>query len=211
MKCSNICEEERSKFLTNIVNNLPKVCKEVVKNENPEKIQDLILSRVFFSQDLKEPKIIKISGFSNGKKMLQGLNEKEIKTRIPIDFFEKISYTKEKNNIKLVFISLANLGLSTKLNKIKGIEYEEICEQAKQFGLSLCPPEIGPQLRLQYSNQPKGEWIVIATEPIIDSDDIPKLFVVGSNDSGLWLNSVRYHKKDDFFSGQRLFAFVVNQ
>ena len=211
MKCSNICEDERSKFLTSMVKNLPKTCKEVAKIENPKKIQDLILGKIFFSQDLKKPKIIKIGSVLNGRKMLKKLKEKGIKIKIPIDSLEEISYATQKNNIKIVFISLANLGLSTKTNKIKGVEYEEACQRAKQFGLSLCPAEIAPQLRLQYINQPKGEWIVIATEPIIDSDDNPKLFVVGSNDSGLWLNSVQYHKKDDFFSGQRLFAFVVNQ
>jgi hypothetical protein len=35
------------------------------------------------------------------------------------------------------------------------------------FGLDPCSPEVGPQLRLQYLNQPKDEWLHIAMSPIV--------------------------------------------
>jgi hypothetical protein len=73
----------------------------------------------------------------------------------------------------------------------------------------LCPDEISFQLRLQYSNQLIGEYIVVATKPIIDHvDQWTKLFILGRNDSGLWLNCDSYSKLDDSWSGRCLYAFV---
>ncbi|MFZ2959434.1 MAG: hypothetical protein WA705_21310 [Candidatus Ozemobacteraceae bacterium] len=60
-----------------------------------------------------------------------------------------------------------------------------------QLGLDLCPPKLGPELRLQYSEQPVGERIYIAMKPITASDGEPRIFVVEHNSHGMSLDAVR--------------------
>ena len=86
-----------------------------------------------------------------------------------------------EEEIQLVNLSVADLGFK------EGANYENICSKAKQLGLELCPNEVGPQLRLQYKDQPKGEYLRIAMEPITDSGGNLSLFGVARGDDGLWL------------------------
>ena len=65
----------------------------------------------------------------------------------------------------------------------------EICQRAEERGWKKCPAEVGPQLRLQYSDQPYGEWLVIAMESIADSDSDLEVFGVEHVGSGRWLSS----------------------
>src|SRR5215813_647563 len=61
----------------------------------------------------------------------------------------------------LVVLSVPELGFEGNLASVADIH-----ARARQLGLELCPAEIGPQLRLQYLNQPIGEFLRIAMEPI---------------------------------------------
>ena len=84
--------------------------------------------------------------------------------------------------LNLIVVSNADLGFS------KGATFAETCAKAKESGLDLCPAEVGPQLRLQYTDQPRGEWLVIAMEPIADSDGGLDGFRVGRSVGGRsWL------------------------
>jgi hypothetical protein len=68
------------------------------------------------------------------------------KTRIPMD---------------LVVLTAVDLGLE------KGSwPLRDIYRRAVQLGLELCPAEVGPQLRLEYLNQPVGEFLHIAMRPV---------------------------------------------
>ncbi len=106
--------------------------------------------------------------------------------------------------LNLVAVTVADLGFVGRAN------YAHICSRGIDLGLRLCPAEAGPQLRLQYLNQPKGEWVYIAMEPIADSFENARGFTVAHTDEGLRLNShggirgVRYDMDN-------LFAFVVPQ
>lgn len=89
----------------------------------------------------------------------------------------------EETEVDLIKVTVAELGFKKEARR------NQIYERAKEFGLELCPPEVGPQLRLQYQDQPNGEWIFIATNPIIGSDGSPvEVFHVRCDDSGLWLD-----------------------
>lgn len=56
------------------------------------------------------------------------------------------------------------------------------------YAVELPPAEVGPHIRDQYKDQPKGEVLWIAMERITDSDGSPRVFSVGRNDGGgQWL------------------------
>ena len=87
----------------------------------------------------------------------------------------------KEEQIDLVNVSVAELGFD------RATRYDAICQRAKERGLDLCPPEVGPQLRLQYLDQPHGEWIRVAMEAIRDSDGDLNVFGVEHGGDGLWL------------------------
>jgi len=89
----------------------------------------------------------------------------------------------EETEVDLIKVTVAELGFK------EGVRRDQIYERAKEFGLELCPAEVGPQLRLRYKDQPNGEWILVAMEPIIDSGGFPGLFSVVRFVSKLWLRS----------------------
>lgn len=88
----------------------------------------------------------------------------------------------EEEEVQLANVSVADLGFKN------GANYGDICAKAKELGLELCPNEVGPQLRLQYKDQPKGEYLCIAMEPITDPGGRLHIFNVGHGDGDLWLD-----------------------
>src|SRR3989344_702519 len=63
----------------------------------------------------------------------------------------------------------------------------EVFAGAVRLELEECAPDDGPQLRLQYLDQPLGECLRMGMEPITDSNGDFRVFSVGHNDVGLWL------------------------
>ena len=93
----------------------------------------------------------------------------------------QFSPTPKEAELDLVMISVAELGFGD------GATCVQIYMRAKELGLQLCPSDVAPQLRLQYTNQPNGEWLVIGTEPVNNGKSIG-LFYVGRDSKGLfWL------------------------
>ena len=119
------------------------------------------------------------------------------------DIMSKKEFTvaKKETEVELVVASVAELGFKG------GANYFDICERAKSLGLNLCPAEVGPQLRLQYTDQPKGEWLRIAMDPITASGGGLIVFDVEHDDGELWLRGSGGHP-DDFWSGSNRFVFV---
>ena len=65
---------------------------------------------------------------------------------------------------------------------------EDIYKKAQDFGLDLCPAEVGPHLRLNYKDQPLGEWFSIAMKQIADPDGYPNVFYLERYEDGVWLD-----------------------
>ncbi len=108
----------------------------------------------------------------------------------------------EEIEVDLVVISVGELGFKD------GAKRENIYVRAKELGLQLCPNEVGPQLRLQYKNQPNGEWLVIAMEPIADSVGHLRLFAVAHDDDGQWFDSCDGHP-DSVWNAHSRFVFIL--
>lgn len=64
---------------------------------------------------------------------------------------------------------------------------DKIFKKAKDLGLELCPPDLGPNYRLQYKDQPMNEWFSIGMESISDSYGGPDVFRLEHIANGLWL------------------------
>jgi len=107
----------------------------------------------------------------------------------------------EETEIDLVLVTVVRLGFKD------GATRENIYKRAKEFDLELCPAEVGPQLRLQYKDQPNGEWILVGMEPIIGSDGGLWVFDVEHVDDGLWLSSF-CGDPDSFWDGSFRLVFA---
>ena len=89
--------------------------------------------------------------------------------------------TQEKEALTLIRLTVADLGFRT------GATTDQIYERAQELGLDLCPADAGPHYRLQYQNQPLGEWIYMGMKQITDSGGRPSVFRLEHDDDGLWL------------------------
>lgn len=114
---------------------------------------------------------------------------------------EAFTAATEETEVDLVRRSAKDLGL-------KGnARFDQICVRAKEQGLERCPAEVGPQLRLQYLDQPKNEVLIIAMEAIRASYGNLNVFNVEHDDDGRWLNA-NYGNPDNVWNPDYQFVFV---
>lgn len=106
--------------------------------------------------------------------------------------------------VDLVDVSVAELGFKN------GATRKEIYAKAKELGLELCPPEVGPQLRLQYKDQPMNEWLLIGMEPVTDSGGHLVVFNVERRDGDQWLDT-GCDDADDVWDGGSRWVFLLRK
>ncbi len=94
---------------------------------------------------------------------------------------DRLTLAGEPVEVDLVVRSAVELGITAEDTNLA-----EVAERAKAFGLALCPAEVGPQLRLQYPDQPLGEFLRIAMRPIVTEQGAVG-FTVGNGGAGLLL------------------------
>ena len=88
----------------------------------------------------------------------------------------------QKVELELVVLSARNLGVQTETARVA-----DIYTRARTFGFRLAPAEVGPQLRLQYLDQPVGEVLHIGMEPLGTGRGQSVIFVVANGAEGLML------------------------
>ncbi|PIP65747.1 hypothetical protein COW95_00250 [Candidatus Peregrinibacteria bacterium CG22_combo_CG10-13_8_21_14_all_49_11] len=102
-------------------------------------------------------------------------------------------------NLHLVRLRVRDLGFTHYPTTTK------LFARAKERGLDLCLPEVGPYLRLADKDQPLGTWYYIAMEPIAGS-----VFRLGRGGDGLWLSSA-WADPDDRWGLDCEFVFSVRK
>ena len=87
-----------------------------------------------------------------------------------------------KTNVELFTVSAAELGFKTDTASLASIY-----ARAQLLGFELAAAEVGPQLRLQYFDQPIGEFLTIGMEPIRTWTGAPVILNVANGGAGLIL------------------------
>lgn len=90
--------------------------------------------------------------------------------------------SKAKRDLDLVVVTPAALDLEG-----ESVAVAAVYARAELLGFALCPAEVGPQLRLQYLDQPLGEALHIAMRPIARYTGEPTTFALINGGAGLLL------------------------
>ena len=90
-------------------------------------------------------------------------------------------YVRGNKDVQLTVVSAAELGVESES------ALADVYNRARQLGLVLCPPEVGPQLRLDYRDQPLGKSLTIAMEPITTHSGDRTILSLANFHSGLAL------------------------
>ncbi len=96
----------------------------------------------------------------------------------------------QPEKINLIKLKVQDLGFE------KNPTTDQLYSRAEELGLKLCPPEIGPHLRINYQTvfkreQTKGGYLRIGMKQITSSSGYPDVFIVVRDDDGKrWL---RHH------------------
>jgi len=121
---------------------------------------------------------------SSTRSMLR--NEKEFV--IPVNRREQERRGKTET-LHLVILRVHDLGFTSAPTT------KELFVRAKECGLDLCPPEVGPYLRLSDKDQSLG-WCYIGMEPVTDSGGYPSVFYLLHLEGEVWMS--RYWAYPDF-------------
>jgi hypothetical protein len=87
-----------------------------------------------------------------------------------------------KKYVELFEVSATELGFQNNTASLG-----DIYARAKHLGFGLAAAEVGPQLRLQYFDQPIGEFLTIGMEPITTWNGEPVILSVANGGAGLIL------------------------
>lgn len=113
-------------------------------------------------------------------------------------FVAKVSNVAEVDIVKM---SVGDLGFPS------GAQYVRICARAIELGLRLCTARVGPELRLQYKDQPMHECLCVAMEPISHTNGELYIFAV-VQDGDMTCLRIDNGSPTSFYSESRYFIFT---
>ncbi|MEH2500419.1 uncharacterized protein YjiS (DUF1127 family) [Bradyrhizobium sp. AZCC 1678] len=116
------------------------------------------------------------------------------------------SLSATRTDVELLAVSAAELGFQAET-----VSLGQIYARAQQLGFALAAAEIGPQLRLQYFDQPIGEFLIIAMEPIKTWKGEPVILTVANGGAGLILIAQDGRIDAEIFVGSRLLFVRSNK
>ena len=114
----------------------------------------------------------------------------------------RITFVRTDTPLSLVLTTVSDLGFGE-----EGAPLKDIYERASRLGLALCPAEMGPALRLAYLDQPLGESLRIAMQPVARSDGRATEFTVAKRLAG-WLLIGDDVRDDLVLAGDTRMVFV---
>jgi hypothetical protein len=86
----------------------------------------------------------------------------------------RFPYASQPREVRLAVLSGRELGFAD------AEPLASLYARARRQGLELCPAEVGPQLRLAYRDQPPGETLHIAMEPVATWDGAPTILALAN-------------------------------
>jgi hypothetical protein len=129
-------------------------------------------------------KTISLGTFTSIHAMFNALDDRDIHIGDMADeILHRPTFTisKVKMEAELVVLSVSQLSSG------KQSSLAAIFARARKLGYELCPPEVAVQLRLQYNDQPIGEFLDIAMEPIATYEGVLVGLSVGNGGAGFML------------------------
>ncbi len=168
-----------------------------------DKIQEYGIEHIYtsFPEGKIRKETIEIGG-RDAKELIKEMREKHINiSDYAMDMLKSKDFkaVKETESETLIRLKVGDLGLP----KGKYPTTDEIYQRIEELGLELCPPETGPHYRLQYTNQPMGEWLRISMKQISDRGGPLRVFTLGRRGDGLWLDdswagpTLGWHPEDE--------------
>lgn len=185
-------DRQTAKFIAVVAENMPELSGDVMQGwiQNPKAVQKLLAgfapseTTVAAPREFATWKTVKIGTHKNVKDLSKALTSNNFRIGDwAADILKRTPLAETETEIELVLVSVADLGFK------KATRRDAIYDRAKELGLGLVPAEVGPQLRLDYSDQPMDEWLLMGMEPIAGSDGYPLVFHVVCDADGQWLGA----------------------
>lgn len=139
-------------------------------------------------------------------KDLAGLRKAMDKARIDYEGYadrllDKVPVSQSELTLDVAIVSLKDLGFPSHAT------YQELIDAATRHGLELCPAEVGPYLRMVTRDDKEGYGdvhhearvfapfqLLIAMEPIADSQGVPRVFMLDRDKYGVKLQATDLHR-----------------
>lgn len=96
-------------------------------------------------------------------------------------FLKKLPFSEVEGEIQLVRLTVRELGFNQPVSR------ETIYTRAEDLSLETVPVEAVLQLSLQYPEQPMGECLLMAMEPVMGADGEFHILCLARNEKGRWL------------------------